>query len=64
MQTTEIDTLLALLEQERIKALSAREWEHRLAGYGYAIKHTDHGDMVTALPHGREICALPAQSAA
>lgn len=53
-------TVLALLKSERAKALSLREWKHRLAGYGLAIKHTEHGDVVTALPHGREICALPA----
>lgn len=52
-------TVLALLKSERAKALSPREWKHRLAGYGFAIKHTDRGDVVTALPHGREICALP-----
>lgn len=52
--------VLAILKAERAKALSLREWKHRLAGYGFAIKHTDGGDVVTALPHGREICALPA----
>ncbi len=61
MSNTRITQVIALLKSERAKALSHREWKHRLAGYGYAIAHTDHGDMVTALPHGREICALPAQ---
>ncbi|WP_417525229.1 hypothetical protein [Marinovum sp.] len=69
MSTTEIDQvtiaqILLLLEEEREKALSAREWQHRIAGYGYAIKHTDHGDMITTLPHGQELCALPAQLSA
>ena len=54
-------SIIALLQSEHDKALSRREWTHRLAGYGYAITHTDHGDMVTALPRGEELCALPPQ---
>ena len=61
MSNRQITQVIALLHSERAKTLSHREWTHRLAGYGYAIAQTDHGDMVTALPHGREICALPAQ---
>lgn len=57
---TALAQVLEILKTERAKALSLREWKHRLAGYGFAIKHTDGGDVVTALPHGREICALPA----
>ena len=69
MSTTEIDQVtiaqtLMLLEEEREKALSPREWQHRIAGYGYAIKRTDHGEMVTTLPHGQEVCALPVQLSA
>lgn len=51
--------VLSLVTQEREKALSKREWIHRLAGYGYAIRQTDNGDVVTTLPHGVEICTLP-----
>lgn len=58
--TSALAQVLEILKTERAKALSLREWKHRLAGYGFAIKHTDGGDVVTALPHGREICALPA----
>lgn len=61
---TIVSKVLTLLEAERQKAVSPREWQHRIAGYGYAIKHTDHGDMITTLPQGREICALPAQLSA
>lgn len=59
-----ISKILMLLEEEREKALSPREWQHRIAGYGYAIKRTDKGEMITTLPQGREVCALPAQLSA
>ncbi|WP_323765018.1 hypothetical protein [Marinovum sp.] len=59
-----ISRILMLLEEEREKALSPREWQHRIAGYGYAIKRTEQGEMITTLPHGREVCALPAQLSA
>lgn len=51
--------IVDLVVQEREKSLSAREWAHRLAGYGYLIKQTDHGNMIASLPRGEEICALP-----
>ena len=40
-------------------ALSAREWKHRLAGYGYAIKDTEHGQVVESLSKRIEIAVLP-----
>jgi len=52
--------VLDLITRERSKALSRREWKHRLAGYGYCIKETDIGDVVATLPHQVEICVLPA----
>lgn len=48
-----------LVLRERQIALSEREWKHRLAGYGYAVKHTEHGHLVTTLPHGVVVCRLP-----
>lgn len=57
-------TVLDLLAGERAKALSYREWKHRIAGYGYGIKETTQGHMVTAWPSGHEICALPAELSA
>lgn len=51
--------LIVLVHQEREKALSPREWRHRLAGYGYALCDTDHGTVITSLSQGREICPLP-----
>ena len=44
---------------ERSKCLSVREWKHRLAGYGYCVNDTDHGQVVATLPHGIEVCTLP-----
>lgn len=51
--------VLDLLTRERAKALSQREWKFRLAGYGYAIKDVDGGQVVTTLPHGVELGILP-----
>lgn len=56
--------VLDLVTRERSKALSRREWKHRLAGYGYAIRETDTGDVVETLPHHVEVCALPSDLAA
>lgn len=61
---TLIDTeILDLLQRERGKALSLREWKFRLAGYGYAIKEVMGRQMVTTLPHGTELGILPAHTA-
>ncbi|MBZ8117460.1 hypothetical protein KUD11_02245 [Roseovarius sp. LXJ103] len=59
-QTTEI---LTLIERERSMAVSEREWQHRLRGYGYGIRETDEGRIVTSLLHGSAICHLPAHLA-
>ena len=56
--------VIDLVIRERDSALSPREWKHRLAGYGYAIKDTAHGQVVETLPHGVEIGVLPAQLSA
>lgn len=59
---TMIDTpILELLMREKAKALSPREWRHRLAGYGYAIKDVEGAKVVTKLPQGVELGVLPAQ---
>lgn len=51
--------VLDLVTRERAKALSRREWKHRLAGYGYYIRETDVGDVVEKLPHHVQVCVLP-----
>ena len=52
--------VLALVTRERESALSYREWKHRLAGYGYGVRDTDHGSVLETLPHHVEVCVLPA----
>jgi hypothetical protein len=52
--------IIELVSSERSKALSKREWKHRLAGYGYSISETDAGDVLETLPHHVKICTLPA----
>ena len=51
--------VIDLVLREREMALSAREWKHRLAGYGYAIKDTEHGQVVESLSKRIEIAVLP-----
>jgi hypothetical protein len=52
--------VIALVMKERTISLSNREWKHRVAGYGYGIRDTDHGQILETLPHHVEICVLPA----
>ncbi|QBF34036.1 hypothetical protein [Thalassococcus sp. S3] len=56
-----IAMVMDLVKAEKKKALSMREWKHRLAGYGYAIKDTDQGMVLETLPHRVAICTLPEQ---
>lgn len=51
--------VINLIEREKAMALSARELQHRLAGYGYAIVETEEGHIVESLPHHVEVCKLP-----
>lgn len=51
--------VIELVMRERQCSLSAREWKHRLAGYGYSIKDTDHGQVIETLPHHVEVGVLP-----
>ncbi|WP_299684736.1 hypothetical protein [uncultured Tateyamaria sp.] len=53
--------VLELVSRERKLALSRREWKHRLAGMGYGICETDHGDVLETLPHRVPVCSLPAE---
>ena len=52
---------LRLARDERQRALSPREWKHRMAGYGYGIKETATGVVHTDLIGGSELCPLPAE---
>ena len=54
------EELMQIVARERAAALSAREWKHRLAGYGYSIRDTDDGKhMLETLPHHVVLCELP-----
>ncbi len=58
--TSEYETdVLNLVLRERGMAVSEREWKHRLRGYGYAIKDTSEGRLVTSLLRGAPVCNLP-----
>lgn len=51
--------LLELLTEQRKMALSVREWEFRLAGFGYGIKDRGSRRIVTRLTSGDELGTLP-----
>lgn len=55
--------ILDLLKRERAKALSAREWKFRLAGFGYGIKDAGGAKLVTKLPQGTVLGIIPANLA-
>lgn len=57
---TEIEPgVLSLIRDEREKALSAREWQFRLRGYGYAIKTVEGTQILTRLPKNIPVGVLP-----
>ena len=56
--------ILELVARERLLAVSEREWQHRLRGYGYGIRDTAEGRMITSLVRGAAICTLPGHLAA
>ncbi|WP_296766564.1 hypothetical protein [Sediminimonas sp.] len=58
------DDIRDFVLRERGKAVSSREWKHRLAGYGYRLTETDRGYCVTSVLGGEELCRLPGQAAA
>lgn len=52
--------ILELIQRERRMAVSDREWQHRLRGYGYGIRETAEGRYVTSLVRNAAICSIPA----
>lgn len=44
--------------QERRNCLSDREWRHRLRGYGYDIRQTTRGRVLTMVTSGLELGAI------
>lgn len=43
---------------EREMSLSEREWKFRLRGYGYGLRDSDEGRIVTSLLKGEDLCTL------
>lgn len=60
MNTLEESNVMEVVLRERRMAVSEREWRHRLKGYGYAIRDTDEGRVITSLLRGNALCGLPA----
>jgi len=54
------DDLRDFVLRERQMCVSDREWKHRLRGYGYAIRDSREGQVVTSLVKGRDLCTLGA----
>lgn len=52
--------VLNIIIRERHLAVSDREWQHRLRGYGYGIRDTDDGRIVTSLLRNAPLCPVPA----
>jgi len=50
----------AFVMAERSRCLSTREWRHRLKGYGYDLRQTEQGTVLTTLPHGIDVCPIDA----
>lgn len=46
------DQALAFARKERETCLSDREWRHRLRGYGYDVRQTAEGPVLTLLATG------------
>ncbi|QFT91678.1 hypothetical protein FIU86_02410 [Roseovarius sp. THAF9] len=46
--------------RERQRCVSDREWKFRLRGYGFAIRDTEQGRMVTSLIGRGDLCTLGA----
>ena len=51
--------VLTMIRDEREKALSTREWQFRLRGYGYGIKTIEGEQILTRLPQGIAVGVLP-----
>lgn len=60
-QSTDVQNIVM---RERRMAVSEREWKHRLRGYGYGIRDTEEGRVVTSLLNDSALCHLPGHAAA
>lgn len=51
--------VISIVTRERRMAVSDREWQHRLRGYGYGIRDTDEGRVITSLIKDTPLCPVP-----
>jgi hypothetical protein len=58
--TQAFDDVRDFVLRERQMCVSDREWKHRLRGYGYAIRDSREGQVVTSVVQGRDLCTLGA----
>lgn len=55
---TKVSEIRDFVLREREKALSEREWKFRLRGYGYDVRVTERGLVITSLVRGSDVCAI------
>jgi len=60
MEHIESTKIQELVMRERTLAVSEREWQHRLRGYGYGLRDSDEGRIVTSLLRGSDLFVLAA----
>jgi hypothetical protein len=59
-QDSTIETgVLHLVMNELSRAADSAAWHDALGRYGYALRRTGAGTLITTLPHDVEICRLP-----
>ncbi len=63
MEQTNPAKIRDLVLRERRFAVSEREWQHRLRGYGYGLRDSDEGRVVTSLVRGGDLFVLGAVAA-
>ncbi len=57
---TIVSEVRTFVMDERKNCVSDREWKFRLKGYGYDVRTTERGTVLSTLPQGVEICTLDA----
>jgi len=63
MEHTNTGDIRDLVMRERRLAVSEREWQHRLRGYGYGIRDGEEGRIVTSLVRGGDLFVLGSAAA-
>lgn len=55
---TIVSEIRTFVMDERKHCVSDREWKFRLKGYGYDLRQTERGTVLSTLPYGVEVCVL------